>query len=549
MHIFPKSHIVLFNSSAFNASYATTKHYHTGFLITSARAEVGAYSGLMGDLKQEWSEGGMQPLSSVKTGGRTDGEKSHGSQTHNRDARRQFHGNTSRFGMVKESIAARKRTTTAASATEGRTNRVPTHAETDLKAHDANTATADIASVVHHTQRNAGQCERDDSNEIPPRSKRRSSGYKEEHDDSSTLLGPMGSFNEVPKVSSAADLIRTASHDQSSHSISQARGLRQANLPALHAEVARTGYYKPSDRIARLYTSTAVSLTSASAQSVAKASAALAIANGAPAGCGSSGAIVGSSARSWVRSGFGTSKVVTAPFATDSHGILRTLALKPEAQRQVINGSRESSDRLAENARNLLLPSSKNQAMEYSSRHLDPQNLEGKESMDGEGESRSPGQCKSVLIPSSQEIRTHRRENRSPPPSKRIVEVSPSREKGPTKARYAVDNFLSWDPPGLYSDDGEGGTATSNCYGHNNGGRDGAIGGRARRVGESRAAGSRSTSSAEAARQKLSIKRYRAAVEDRRENGSRNALGAGARSPLVELPTVRVGGKTEVVRR
>lgn len=456
-------------------------------------------------------------MPSVQTGGRKVGEKSHGSQTNNRDAWRQLHGNTSRFGMVKGSIAARKRATT-----KGRTNRVPAHAETDLKAHDTNTTTVGFASAVHHKQRNAGQCGRDDSNEFPSRSKVRSFAHKEEQDDSNMLLGPMGSFNESPKVSSAVDLIRTASHDQSSHSISQARGLRQANVPALRAEVARTGYYTPSDRIARLYTSTAVSLTSASVQSVAKASDALAVANGAPAGCGSSGAIVGSSARSWVRSGFGTSKVVTAPFTTDSREILRTLALKPEAQHQAINGSHESSDQPAENAGNFLPPSSKNQATEYGSRRLNSQNLDGK----------------SVVIPSLQDIRTYHRENRSPSPSKRIVEVSPSRTKRSTKARYAVDDFLSWDPPGLDSDEGEGVTATSNCYG-----RDGSIGGRARRVGESRAAGPRSTSSAEGARQQLSIEHYWAAVKDRRVNGSPNALGAGATSPLIELSAVRVGAK------
>lgn len=484
------------------------------FFIASAHTEVGSYSGLMGDLKQEWSGTGMQPMSSVKTGGGTVGGKSHASQTSDRDAWRQFHGNTSRFGMVKGSIAARKRTTT-----EGRANKMPANAETDLKVHDTNTAPAGFASALHHKQGNSGQCERDGSNEIPSRSKIRSFGRKEEQEDRSMLLGPMGSFNESPNVSSAVDLIRTASHDQSSHSISQARGLRQANVPALHAEVAPTGYYKPSDRIARLYTSTAVSLTSASVQSVAKASDALAVANGAPAGCGSSGAIVGSSARSWVRSGFGTSKVVTAPFSTDSREILRTLALKPEAQHQVINGSHESSDQPTENAGDFLLPSSKNQEMENGSRNVNPQNVDGN----------------SIVIPSLQDVRTHHRENRSPPPSKWIVEVSPSKGKGSTKARYAVDDFLSWDPPGLDSDDRDCVTATSSCYGRN-----GAIGGRARRVAESRAAGSRYIASAEGARQQLSIERYWAAVEDRRVNGSMNALGAGARSPLVELSEVRV---------
>lgn len=88
------------------------------------------------------------------------------------------------------------------------------------------------------------------------------------------------------QVPSAADLIRTASHDRSSHSLSYASGLRVAHVPAAYSVVERTGYYRPSDRIGRLYTATAAALTSVSAQSVAKAAAALAVASGAPTGGG-----------------------------------------------------------------------------------------------------------------------------------------------------------------------------------------------------------------------------------------------------------------------
>lgn len=94
---------------------------------------------------------------------------------------------------------------------------------------------------------------------------------------------------QSPQVSSAADLIRTASHDRSSHSVSYTRGLRLANVPAAYSDVERTAYYRSSDRIGRLYTPTAAALTSTSAHIVAKAAATLAVASGAPAGSGGGG--------------------------------------------------------------------------------------------------------------------------------------------------------------------------------------------------------------------------------------------------------------------
>lgn len=469
-----------------------------------------------------------------------------GDHTFDKTAPRLLYGDTSRFGMVKRSIAARKASAASAAAFASKSSRPLIQSNERLMmgvpnvvvAADTVEASTETAPPQHHHRA-----------KLPERNPTAVHDSCQEDDQQNALLGPMGSFMELPKVSSAADLIRTASHDRSSHSVSQARGLRRANVPAAYSEIARTGYFRPSDRIGRLYTSTAVALTSTSAQSVAKAAAALAVAGKAPAGSGSSGGAGGGS--SIARSVMGGGKVVTAPFAAESREILQTLALQPASLRATLTASSPqlSPQRSTEAEGGNQSPSpvgiNTTEAFDLleqrSQASAQPDGaattVDGDERGGGSltivyerGGSDSPSRQRGrpkVEICSAQDARTQRREMRSPPRGKRILEVASPRGMAPTEKAFPAKDFRRWNPPSLDSDaGGSQGVATD---GGGNVGDVSSDGGQAMTA----------SLAAEAERQKASIARYWATVEDRIANGSPNALGAGSKSRLFELPLVR----------
>lgn len=486
---------------------------------------------------------------------------------------RLLYGDTSRFGMIKGSIAARKATAAATAAAATRTTdnvKQQTHKSGANDTPNSTTLTAPGGTAK------AGLPRQQDRELIPPDSipakgsnqnlaypsQQSWEGEEDDHQYQQRCLGPMGSCNELPRVTSAAELIRTASHDRSSHSVSQARGLRRANVPAAYSEVARTDYYRPSDRIARLYTSTAAALTSTCAQSVAKAAASLAVAAGAPAGSRRGDGGVGSSSESGrSRSTLGVSgKVVTAPFAAESREILQALALQPAAPsrggalmagRDTIAAAAAAGERSGNQSPS---PTGKGNVERYGS-----PSLGGREGQEGRGETDGGGgggvgggggggdsssslrNKGPMVIWSAQDSRTRRREMRSPPPrGRRTVEVSPSSGAASVVVPAAettvsvtgfatARDFMSWNPASL--DDEPPPVAASCC--REEGGLEEAgsgLGG---------GGGRRGNLAEEEEKQKESIARYWETVEERIVNGSPNALGAGAKSRLFELPPVR----------
>lgn len=121
-----------------------------------------------------------------------------------------IYGNTSRFGMVKGSIAARKATAAAMRAYGKGGGGAPHHNPRQPEAHGTNPASMLPASVVVTT---AGLSE--DENErgssiglgmVSPSSVQGAFGREEGRPESAgvgretDLLGPMGSFKELPKV-------------------------------------------------------------------------------------------------------------------------------------------------------------------------------------------------------------------------------------------------------------------------------------------------------------------------------------------------------------
>lgn len=522
-------------------------------------------------------------------------------------APRLLYGDNSRFGMVKDSIAARKANADAAAAATAsaaaKTRRPQTGDEVPKLALTLNSQKVSLQSgratvhnvvkapVIRMEQSNSRQQEfageeenRVIDNTIHFDKERRQRDVKEEEEEDENedeearnLLGPMGSFYELSTVSSAADLIRTASHDKSSHSVSQARGLRQANVPAAYSDVASTDYYRPSDRIGRLYTSTAAALTSTSAQAVAKAAATLAVAAGALASTGSSGGAGGiggggggglgrTSTRA--RNNDGGGKLVTAPFAAESREILQTLALQPASTRGKLAATLTFGNASPPVAgARLAKGGEEGEGRRRGNQSPSPTRAGATEEV-FEGGLRSPGspgqrQKKLVVIESAQDTRTQLREMRSPPRGRRLLDVAPSSGGGARPSSdgvapasgsaatasdegggFAVKYFRSWNPAILeeLKGDGRGGGGGSGQHGALNSSESSistAAGGD-NRGGERVAV----KAMGEAERQKDSIDRYWIAVEDRMLNGSPNALGAGAKSPLFELPPERVDGIT-----
>lgn len=530
--------------------------------------------GYMAEPQQDWQkEGRHQPVpmfspAELEAGGADNSSGGHVAHFGNKNAPRLLYGNTSRFGMVKGSIAARRANAAAAATAKVRAPQTEAPETTPalglsktnlLVARAAPTAatTGDAPQIQSNIQVDGESLASADEN---CEKERREGG------DATRLLGPMGSFYELSKVSSAADLIRTASHDKSSHSVSQARGLRQANVPTAYSAIVSTGYYRPSDRIGRLYTSTAAALTTTSAQSVAKAAATLAVAAGAPAGSGSSGGSGGGGGGSGgstfnkARNIGGLGKLVTAPFAAESREILHTLALQPASSRGALAaalslGTKSSTAMAAR-------PGAGDDRGNQS-----PSPTAAGTSSEAFG-SRSPGSPggpkKAVVIDSDQHTRTQRREMRSPPRGRRILEVAPSSGGAgpsisiggadPTSGEaatgtgggegYAVKDFRSWNPAilgGIEGSSGGGGGSISQNAALDRCSSSNAVGGGSGEVGTEREGGK---AMSEAERQKESIDRYWETVEDRMLNGSPNALGAGAMSPLLELPPERVDGIT-----
>ncbi len=520
------------------------------------------------------------------------------------------YGNSSRFGMVKGSIAARRANAAAASAASAAAKAQSPRAEQTAASSSASktsllaarATTTAVATAGASNQHEAGRTNQLGSNRIeaataeedcdpsslrqtPPGSNLEQNVQGDENDDgwdSSALLGPMGSFYELSNVSSAADLIRTAAHDKSSHSVSQARGLRQANIPTAYSEVASTGYYRPSDRIGRLYTSTAAALTSASAQSVAKAAATLAVSSGAPGGVGGGGAAGGGggngSASNRARNNGVGAKLVTAPFAAESREILQTLARQPASSRPklaagVVPVGNESPSTVA-SAEQLAggAGGSGNQSPSPTGAGAP---LEGFDRSPGGGSGHgrglespgSPGRQKkkkkAIVIESAQDTRTQLRERRSPLRGRRVLEVAPSSggvdpASGGVAASscggaavasdegggYAVRDFRSWNPAVLDGPDG-GGADGRGGHGQRGGALDDRGGnGASVGCGTGDKSGGNVKTMSEAEKQKESIDHYWEAVEDRMLRGSPNALGAGAKSPLFELPPERIDGVT-----
>lgn len=541
----------------------------------------------MAEPRQEWQEEGRrQPTpmfmsSDLEAGSANNNSMDNVAHFGNNNAPRLLYGNTSRFGMVKGSIAARRAKAAAAAMAKTRSPQPeatePTSSSSNASslaasAATATTATSDAPEIQSsQTKQLDGNREGNTAEEEEDRANVtiREIARRVDDEEASRLLGPMGSFYELSKVSSAADLIRTASHDKSSHSVSQAQGLRKANVPTAYSAIASTGYYRPSDRIGRLYTSTAAALTSTSAQSVAKAAATLAVAAGAPAGSGSSGGGGGGGGsncnKGRINGGLG--KMVTAPFAAESREILHTLALQPASSR----GALAATLSLGTAASTVAATRPAGGKEEGVNRGNQSPSPTGVGTSSEAFESHSPGSPgrpkKDIVIDSEQHTRTQRREMRSPPRGRRILEVAPSSggvvpssgsagaapSSGEAAAApdggggYAVKDFRSWNPAILDGVEGGGG-----------GGRGG--GGSSQRTvldgksdsnaaggggnGEAGAGGDAVKATSEAERQKESIDHYWITVEDRMLHGSPNALGAGAKSPILELPPERVDGIT-----
>lgn len=499
--------------------------------------------------------------------------KGHVAHFGNKNASRFLYGNTSRFGMVKGSIAARRANAAAAAVAKNRAS------ETEATEHTpalSSSKTSLLAARAAYTANVTGGAP-----EIPTRQSTQLDDDREDNfpkgeescekrriqadEEANRLLGPMGSFYELAKVSSAADLIRTASHDKSSHSVSQARGLRQANVRTAYSAIASTGYYRPSDRIGRLYTSTSAALTSTSAQLVAKAAATLAVAAGAPAGSGSSGGGGGSgggSAGSKARNNGGLGKLVTAPFAAESREILHTLALQPASSRGALATALSLGT-----ASSAVVAAQPGEGDDKGNQSPSPTGAGTSSESFGARSPVSSGRPKKVVtIDSEQHARTHRREMRSPPRGRRILEVAPSSgdvglsgggggdgaalSSGEVATipdgggGYAVKDFRSWNPAILGGIEGGGGGQGGSISQHaalDGSSSNSAVGGGNGEVGPG---ADTVKAMSEAQRQKESIDRYWTTVEDRMLNGSPNALGAGAKSPLLELPPERVDGIT-----
>ena len=547
----------------------------------------------MGDPQQEdWMEARKQQVPSFAAQDLSGSDHEENQGAYGKTAPRILHGSTTRFGMVKGSIAARKATAAAASS---KARRLPATSATSSSPTWTTTTDNPSTTTGNHQQEQRTNDLKVFSEEGGPFSSGLSLGDGGEQE-RSHVLGPMGSYYELPKVSSAVDLIRTASHDRSSHSLSQARGLRQASMPTAYANIASTGYYRPSDRIARLYTSTAAALTSSSAHAVAKATAALAVAAGAPAGkgCGSGGR-GGHRARNTAAAG---GKVVTAPFAAESREILHSLALLQQAsssssgapatasspplranegggggggnQSPSPTGGKESSEayfspekiqrggepcpptseedtsksakargiRTSSSATEITGNSEKVGSLGGGTKDTVGASEKVKHRRGGSADLPRPGGA--VLISSAQDTRTQLREMRSPPRGMRTLNVSVSSE-GRETTTCGVKDFLSWNPVGL---DGERkGQLTIADGNHSDGGVGGEGGGGGGGGGGGREAGggggSAGTGLADAEKQKTSIARYWEAVDERILHGSPNALGAGAKSPLYDLPPVR----------
>lgn len=537
----------------------------------------------MAEPQQEWKEEDRhQPVPMFTSSGleeRSANNNTGGRAPHfgNKNAPRLLYGSTSRFGMVKGSIAARRaNAAAAAAAAKARspqtkdTEQIPNSdsSKTSLLAVRAVTtaaATADGPEV--ETKETAHLDGSIDDNAAKGGEQNSEKGPRENDEEANRLLGPMGSFYELPKVSSAADLIRTASHDKSSHSVSQARGLRQANVPTAHSAIASTGYYRPSDRIGRLYTSTAAALTSTSAQSVAKAAATLAVAAGAPAGSGSSGGSGGSNTGSFfnkARNNGGVGKLVTAPFAAESREILHTLALQPASSRGTLTAAMLLGT-TSPTAVAALPDAGTAKEGDGGNQPPSPSGAGASSEAFGLRSPGSPGKPKKVVvIDSEQHSRTQRREMRSPPRGRRILEVAqssggvrpPSGSGGAAPSDgegagapdggggYAVKDFRSWNPAVLNGTEGcvrEGAGSISQHRALNSSNMGSAAGDSSGEAGVGEAT---VKAMSEAERQKQSIDRYWITIEDRMLNGSPNALGAGAKSPLLELPPDRVDGIT-----
>lgn len=448
-----------------------------------------------------------------------------------KSAPRLLYGNTPRFDMVKGSIAARKAT---AAAVPKKAGGFPVKF-TESSPPNISSAN-EILAPAGTSALTEGVRPQNDSREDTLEE----TSLWREYGEGKTSLGPVGSFNELPKVSSAADLIRTASHDRSFHSVSQARRLQQANVKATYSEITHTGYYRPSDRIARLYTSTAAALTSTSAQSVAKAAAALAVAAGPPASssCGQSrarGTTVGG-------------KIVTAPFAAESREILQALALQPASSREAVTALLSKGLPASSGREESPSPTSDKVGVVFRSPQGSSQHSQAKDEAKGgvEGEEGSSDRAgieltgsydylcllpssrlKEITISSAQETRTQLREKRSPPRGKRTLEAAPSNMGELTGGGYVPKDFRWWNPASLDDD-----------VAVQSGSTEGFVG----------ADGQVDRALVEAKKQNNSIGQYWAAVNDRIAKGSPNALGAGAKSPIYALPPVRIERGTSIMQ-
>lgn len=219
--------------------------------------------------------------------------------------------------------------------------------------------------------------------------------------------------------------------------------------------------------------------------------------------------------------GNNTGKVVTAPSAAESRQILQRLALQPAASRSLETF--------------VLPPTSPNGARVTQS----PSPTNSKAADGGARSHRATG--KPVII-SDQDTRTQLREMRSPPRGKRIVDVTMQPGAGIIDSSQGMRDLRTWNPASI-DDPVERQRAPLAVVGSGVNGSSNMGSGRE---------GGELTSVNEAYKQRASIARYWAMVEARVEEGSLNALGAGARSPLVELPLVRdacvfCGGVGEVL--
>lgn len=113
---------------------------------------------------------------------------------------------------------------------------------------------------------------------------------------------------------------------------------------------------------------------------------------------------------------------------------------------------------------------------------------------------------------------------RSPPRGRRIVELAPPMDNSRLENAGQVRDFRSWNPASL-----------DDSIGH----QQAPVADAAANAGYMTDSGGAQAYANEAKRQQVSIARYWAVVEARVKDGSPNALGAGAKSPLVDLPLVR----------